>query len=66
MLYSIDDLWQGHFHSETVMYTQKFILQNFRINFRMFLPMNFQVKHFQLLDIMIIESTWLRVKELDL
>ena len=31
MLFSIDDLWQGHFHSEIVMYTQKFIEQNFRI-----------------------------------
>ena len=24
-------LWQGHFHSETVIYTQKFILQHLRI-----------------------------------
>ena len=31
MLFSIDDLWQGHLHIETVIYTQKFILQNFRI-----------------------------------
>ena len=31
MLFSIDDLWQGNFHSETVIYTQQFdnkILQN--------------------------------------
>ena len=31
MLFVVDDLWQGYFHSEFVLYTQKFILQNFII-----------------------------------
>ena len=31
MNFSVDDLWQVHFHSEFVIYTQKFDLQNFRI-----------------------------------
>ena len=31
MLFSIDNLWQGHFHSKFVKYAQKFIEQNFRI-----------------------------------
>ena len=31
VLFIIDDLWQGHFHSEAVIYTQKFVLQNLRI-----------------------------------
>ena len=30
MLFSIDDLWQGHFHSEIEIHTQKFILQNLK------------------------------------
>ena len=31
MLLSIDEQWQGLFHSEIVKYKQKFILLNFRI-----------------------------------
>ena len=36
MLFSIDDLWQGHFHIETVTYLQNFMLYNFRMKVLLF------------------------------
>ena len=38
----IDDLWQGHFHSEIVINTQKFILHNFKTK-KLFVYLNTQV-----------------------